>query len=136
MKIKVMDFNPYVNGYSILNTGEETDGKKIFELTEEEYAHFVKNIKFYKVKSKKLYFDEAYQKKTETDKKKIQSQKDILNLKTELIALNEQIEKCKKYNMNPDEFENKVLEIEDKIKESGGETYIIIVPGEGEKDGK
>ena len=123
MKVEILKSNPYVESWQGLLSGEE-DGKTIFELTNEEYAHFIRNASYYKVKSKKLFFDETYKNKVEAiEAGKKQGQK-ILILKTELCGLKEQEEKFKKYNMVTEELETKILEQELKIKEAGGEPYI------------
>ena len=60
MKVEILKTNPFIEGWQPVPQTMEADGKKIFELTREEYAHLVENSRFYKVKSKKIFFDEAY----------------------------------------------------------------------------
>ena len=123
MKVEILKSNPYVESWQGLQTGVE-DGKTIFELTSEQTEHFLRNAAYQKVKAKKLFFDETYKNKVEAiEAAKKQDQK-ILNLKTELCGLKEQEEKFKKYNMVTEELETKILELELKIKETGGEVYI------------
>ena len=134
MKIEIVNSNPYINGIRLLSKTEtaEADGKKIFELTQEEYAHFVENSRFYKVKSKKLYFDEAYKIKVLAAEEETKKAQKRLNFKTELCELKEKEEKFKKYNIVAEELSIKITEIEEKIKEAGGEPYIKEVEGENE----
>ena len=62
MKKEILKSSPYIDGIRLLPQTEtaEADGKKIFELTREEYAHLVENSRFYKVERKKIIFEEAY----------------------------------------------------------------------------
>ena len=126
MKIEIVNSNPYINGIRLLSKTEtaEADGKKIFELTREEYAHLVANSRFYKVKSKKLFFDEAYKIKVEAAEEEAKKAQKRLSFKIELCELKEKEEKFKKHNMVTEELEIKILELEEKIKEAGGEVYI------------
>ena len=131
MLIEVTKFDPYVRNWQGIQTGEE-NGKTIFELTSEQAEHFLRNAAYYKVKAKKLFFDETYKNKIEAiEAGKKQGQK-ILNLKTELCELKEKEEKFKKYNMVSEELETKILEQELKIKEAGGEPYIKEAEGKDE----
>ncbi len=123
MKIEIIKSSPYIDGIRIVPQATEADGKKIFELTQEEYAHFVANSRFYKVKSKKLFFDEAYKIKAEAAEEEAKKAQKKLNFKTELCELKEKEEKFKKHNMVTEELEIKILELEEKIKEAGGEPY-------------
>ena len=124
MKVEILKSNPYIENFKPVPANREVDGKKIFELTTEEYAHFATNSKFYKVKSKKLYFDEAYKTKAEAAKEEAKKAQKRLNFKMELCELKEKEEKFKKHNMVTEELEIKILELEEKIKEAGGEPYI------------
>ncbi len=63
MKVEILKANPYIIDWLVVPGNIEADGKKIFDLTMEEYADFVNNQNFYKIKTKKLYFDEAYKKR-------------------------------------------------------------------------
>ena len=133
MLIEVTKFNPYVENWQGLQTGVE-NGKTIFELTSEQTEHFLRNAAYYKVKAKKLFFDETYKNKVEAiEAGKKQGQK-ILILKTELCGLKEQEEKFKKYNMVTEELETKILGLEEKIKETGGEPYIKEKKTEGKDE--
>ena len=134
MKIEILKSSPYIDGIRLLSKTEtaEADGKKIFELTREEYAHLVANSRFYKVKSKKLFFDEAYKNKVEAAEEEAKKAQKRLNFKTELCELKEKEEKFKKYNIVAEELSIKITEIEEKIKEAGGEPYIKEVEGENE----
>ena len=67
MKVEILKANPYIIDWLVVPENIEADGKKIFDLTMEEYADFVNNQNFYKIKTKKLYFDEAYKKKVESE---------------------------------------------------------------------
>ncbi len=124
MKIEIIKSSPYIDGIRIVPQATEADGKKIFELTQEEYAHFVANSRFYKVKSKKLYFDEAYKIKVLAAEEETKKAQKRLNFKIELCDLKEKEEKFKKHNMVTEELETKIIELEEKIKEAGGESYI------------
>ena len=124
MKIEIIKSNPYIGGIIVVPEQTEADGKKIFELTQEEYAHFSANSRFYKVKSKKLYFDEAYKNKVEAAEEEAKKAQKRLSFKIELCELKEKEEKFKKHNMVTEELEIKILELEEKIKEAGGEVYI------------
>ena len=124
MKIEIIKSSPYIDGIRIVPQATETDGKKIFELTQEEYAHFAANSRFYKVKSKKLYFDEEKKNKVEAAEEETKKSQKRLSFKIELCELREKEEKFKKYNMVTEELENKILELEEKIKAAGGEPYI------------
>lgn len=125
MLIEITKFDPYVKNWQGLRTGVGVEnGKTIFELTNEEYAHFIRNASYYKVKSKKLFFDETYKNKVEAKEESDLKAQKILNLRLELSQLKEQEEKFKKYNMVTEELETKILEQELKIKEAGGEPYI------------
>ena len=126
MKIEILKSSPYIDGIRLLSQTEtaEADGKKIFELTREEYAHLVANSRFYKVKSKKLYFDEAYKNKVEAAEEEAKKAQKRLSFKIELCELKEKEEKFKKHNMVTEELETKIIELEEKIKEAGGEPYI------------
>ena len=132
MKIEIIKSSPYIDGIRIVPQATETDGKKIFELTQEEYAHFVANSRFYKVKSKKLYFDEAYKIKVLAAEEETKKAQKRLNFKIELCDLKEKEEKFKKHNMVTEELEIKILELEEKIKETGGEPYINEMEGKDE----
>ena len=134
MKIEIVNSNPYINGIRLLSKTEtaEADGKKIFELTQEEYAHFVENSRFYKVKSKKLYFDEAYKIKALAAEEETKKAQKRLNFKTELCELKEKEEKFKKYNIVAEELSIKITEIEEKIKEAGGKPYTKELEGKKE----
>ena len=123
MKIEIVKSNPYIGGIIVVPEQTEADGKKIFELTREEYAHLVANSRFYKVKSKKLYFDEAYKNKVEAAEEEAKKAQKRLSFKIELCELKEKEEKFKKHNMVTEELEIKILELEEKIKEAGGEPY-------------
>ena len=126
MKIEILKSSPYIDGIRLLSQTEtaEADGKKIFELTREEYAHLVANSRFYKVKSKKLYFDEAYKNKVEAAEEETKKSQKRLSFKIELCELREKEEKFKKYNIVTEELEIKISELEEKIKAAGGEPYI------------
>ena len=124
MKIEIIKSSPYIDGIRIVPQATETDGKKIFELTQEEYAHFAANSRFYKVKSKKLYFDEAYKNKVEAAEEETKKSQKRLSFKIELCELREKEEKFKKYNIVTEELEIKISELEEKIKAAGGEPYI------------
>ena len=126
MKIEILKSSPYIDGIRLLSQTEtaEADGKKIFELTREEYAHLVANSRFYKVKSKKLYFDEAYKIKVEAAEEEAKKAQKRLSFKIELCELKEKEEKFKKHNMVTEELEIKISELEEKIKAAGGEPYI------------
>jgi hypothetical protein len=124
MKVEILKSNPYIGGMRPVLESTEVDGKKFFELTIEEYAHFVENSRFYKVKSKKLYFDEAYKSKVEAAEEEVGKAKKRLGLRIELCNLKEQEEKFKKYNIVTEELEIKISELQEKIKAAGGEPYI------------
>ena len=124
MKVEILKANPYIIDWLVVPENLEADGKKIFDLTMEEYADFVNNQNFYKIKAKKLYFDEAYKKKIESEEEEDKKAQKKLNLRIELCSLKEQEEKFIKYNMVTEELEIKILELEEKIKEAGGEVYI------------
>ena len=124
MKIEIVKSNPYIGGIIVVPEQTEADGKKIFELTREEYVHFATNSRFYKVKSKKLYFDEAYKNKVEAAEEEAKKAQKRLSFKIELCELKEKEEKFKKHNMVTEELEAKITELEEKIKEAGGEPYI------------
>ena len=117
MKIEIMKTNPYIIDWRDVPTDMEADGKKIFELTMEEYADFVNNQRFYKVKAKKLYYDEEYKTKSETEEEENKKSQKKLNFRIELCNLKEQEEKFKKYNIGTEELENKIAEFEGKLKE-------------------
>ena len=91
MKVEILKSNPYVESWQGLLSGEE-DGKTIFELTNEEYAHFIRNASYYKVKSKKIFFDETYKNKVEAKKESDLKAQKILNLRLELSQLKDQEE--------------------------------------------
>ena len=124
MKVELMETNPYVVGWKLVPIETEVDEKKIFELTTGEYADFATNYRFYKVKSKKLFFDETYKNKIEAAEEETKKAQKRLNFKMELCELKEKEEKFKKHNMVTEELEIKILELEKKIKEAGGEVYI------------
>ena len=124
MKVEILKSSPYIDGIRPVQESTEVDGKKFFELTMEEYAHFVANTRFYKVKSKKLYFDEAYKIKVEAAEEEAKKAQKRLNLKIELCELKEKEEKFKKHNMVTEELEIKITELQEKIKAAGGEPYI------------
>ena len=124
MKVEILKTNPYIEGWRPVPQTMEADEKKIFELTTEEYADFDTNYRFYKVKSKKLFLDEAQKTKIlKAEEEKLNTQR-RLNLRIELCNLKEQEEKFKKHNMVAEELEAKITELEEKIKEAGGEVYI------------
>ena len=58
MLIEITKFDPYVKNWQGLQTGVE-NGKTIFELTSEQTEHFLRNAAYYKVKAKKLFFDDV-----------------------------------------------------------------------------
>ena len=129
MKVEILKTNPYIEGWRPVPQTMEADEKKIFELTTEEYADFDTNYRFYKVKSKKLFLDEAQKTKilkAEEEKLNVQRR---LNLRIELCNLKEQEEKFKKHNIVTEELEIKIAESEEKIKELGSEPYIKEVEG-------
>ena len=43
MKVEILKSNPYIENFKPVPANREVDGKKIFELTTEEYAHFATN---------------------------------------------------------------------------------------------
>ena len=124
MKVEILKANPYIIDWLVVPENIEADGKKIFDLTMEEYADFVNNQNFYKIKTKKLYFDEAYKKKVESEEEEDKKAKKKLNLRIELCNLKEQEEKFIKYNIGTEELDTKILELELKIKELGVKPYI------------
>ena len=123
MLIEVTKFNPYVESWQGLRSGEE-NGKTIFELTEEEYRHFMRNVSYYKVKSKKLFFDETHKNKVEAKKESDLKAQKILNLRLELSQLKEQEEVFVKHNIVAEELKDKINGIEARIVELGSEPYI------------
>ena len=124
MKVKILEANPYIISWEGVPENTEADGKKIFDLTMQEYADFVNNQEFYKVKSKKLYLDETHRTKKEAEEEENKKARRRLNLRIELCNLKEQEEKFKKHGIVTEELEIKILELEEKIKEAGGEVYI------------
>ena len=118
MKIKILAINMYIESWQAVLEGE-LDGKTIFELTQEEYGHFAQNSKFYKVKSKKLFFDEVYKEKEELKEKTDKKMKRTLELKIELAELKEYEEKFKKYEIGTTEIESKISGILEKIEKLG-----------------
>lgn len=122
MKVEILKSNPYVEGWQGLLSGEE-DGKTIFELTNEEYAHFIRNASYYKVKSKKLFFDETYKNKVEAKKESDLKAQKILNLRLELSQLKDQEEDFLKHNIVTEELKDKINVIEARIVELGSEPY-------------
>ena len=132
MKIEIVKSNPYIGGIIVVPEQTEADGKKIFELTREEYVHFATNSRFYKVKSKKLYFDEAYKIKVEAAEEEAKKAQKRLSFKIELCELKEKEEKFKKHNIVTEELDTKILELELKIKELVGEPYNKELEGKDE----
>ena len=132
MKIEIVKSNPYIGGIIVVPEQTEADGKKIFELTREEYVHFATNSRFYKVKSKKLYFDEAYKIKVEAAEEETEKAQKRLSFKIELCELKEKEEKFKKHNIVTEELDTKILELELKIKELVGEPYNKELEGKDE----
>lgn len=122
MKVEILKSNPYVESWQGLLSGEE-DGKTIFELTNEEYAHFIRNASYYKVKSKKLFFDETYKNKVEAKKESDLKAQKILNLRLELSQLKDQEEDFLKHNIVTEELKDKINVIEARIVELGSEPY-------------
>ena len=133
MKVEIIKASPYVTEWQAVTTGE-ADGKKIFELTMEEYTHFAENHKSYKAKAKKLYFDEAYKIKVEAAEEEAKKSQKRLSFKIELCELREKEEKFKKYNIVTEELEIKISKLEEKIKEAGGEPYIKEKKTEGKDE--
>ena len=123
MKVEILKANPYIIDWLVVPENIEADGKKIFDLTMEEYADFVNNQNFYKIKTKKLYFDEAYKKKVESEEEEDKKAQKKLNLRIELCNLKEQEEKFIKYNIGTEELENRILNLENRIKDLGGKPY-------------
>ena len=115
MKIKILAINMYIESWQAVLEGEP-DGKTIFELTQEEYGHFVQNSKFYKIKSKKLFFDEVYKEKEDFKKETENKMGRKLELKTQLCAYKEQEEKFIKYGIDTTEIGNKISNILEKLK--------------------
>ena len=124
MKVEILKANPYIIDWLVVPENLEADGKKIFDLTMEEYADFVNNQNFYKIKAKKLYFDEAYKKKIESEEEEDKKAQKKLDLRIELCSLKEQEEKFIKYNIGTEELENRILNLENRIKDLGGKPYI------------
>ena len=124
MKVKILEANPYIISWEGVPENTEADGKKIFDLTMQEYADFVNNQEFYKVKSKKLYLDETHRTKKEAEEEENKKAQRRLNLRIELCNLKEQEEKFKKYNIVTEELENRILNLENRIKDLGGEPYV------------
>ncbi len=122
MKVEILKSNPYVESWQGLLSDEE-DGKTIFELTNEEYAHFIRNASYYKVKSKKLFFDETYKNKVEAKKESDLKAQKILNLRLELSQLKDQEEDFLKHNIVTEELKDKINVIEARIVELGSEPY-------------
>ena len=116
MIVEIKKANPYIVDWIGLLTGEN-NGKTIFEITEEEYSHFIQNYQFYKVKTKKLFFDEAYKAKVEAQNEIERKAGKILNLKKGLCDYKELGERFKKFNIGTEEIENKIAELEEKLKE-------------------
>ena len=123
MKIKILAINTYIESWQAVLEGE-LDGKTLFEVTQEEYGHFVQNSKFYKIKSKKLYFDEAYKKKEEFKKETENKMNRKLELKTQLCGHKELEEKFIKYDIGTTEIENKISDIQEKIRELEGSNAV------------
>ena len=132
MKVEILKANPYIIDWLVVPENIEADGKKIFDLTMEEYADFVNSQNFYKIKTKKLYFDEAYKKKVESEEEEDKKAQKKLNFRIELCNLKEQEEKFIKYNIGTEELENRILNLENRIKDLGGKPYIKEVEGENE----
>ena len=132
MKVEILKANPYIIDWLVVPENIEADGKKIFDLTMEEYADFVNSQNFYKIKTKKLYFDEAYKKKVESEEEEDKKAQKKLNFRIELCNLKEQEEKFIKYNIGTEELENRILNLKNRIKDLGGKPYIKEVEGENE----
>ena len=122
MLIEITKFDPYVKNWQRLQTGEE-NGKTIFELTSEQTEHFLRNAAYYKVKAKKLFFDETYKNKVEAKKESDLKAQKILNLRLELSQLKDQEEDFLKHNIVTEELKDKINVIEARIVELGSEPY-------------
>ena len=122
MLIEITKFDPYVENWQRLQTGEE-NGKTIFELTSEQTEHFLRNAAYYKVKAKKLFFDETYKNKVEAKKESDLKAQKILNLRLELSQLKDQEEDFLKHNIVTEELKDKINVIEARIVELGSEPY-------------
>ena len=122
MKVEILKSNPYVESWQGLLSGEE-DGKTIFELTSEQTEHFLRNAAYYKVKAKKLFFDETYKNKVEAKKESDLKAQKILNLRLELSQLKDQEEDFLKHNIVTEELKDKINVIEARIVELGSEPY-------------
>ena len=122
MLIEITKFDPYVKNWQGIQTGEE-NGKTIFELTSEQAEHFLRNAAYYKVKAKKLFFDETYKNKVEDKKESDLKAQKILNLRLELSQLKDQEEDFLKHNIVTEELKDKINVIEARIVELGSEPY-------------
>ena len=122
MLIEITKFDPYVKNWQRLQTGVE-NGKTIFELTSEQTEHFLRNTAYYKVKAKKLFFDETYKNKVEDKKESDLKAQKILNLRLELSQLKDQEEDFLKHNIVTEELKDKINVIEARIVELGSEPY-------------
>ena len=131
MKVEILKTNPYIEGWGLAPEFTEVDGKKIFELTMDEYADFATNSRFYKIKTKKLFFDEVQKAKVLKEEEGKQNAQKVFNFKTELCNLKEQLEKFQKHKIVTEELENKIIGLENKIKNLTGEPYIKVEETEG-----
>ena len=90
MKVEVLKANPFIENFRPVPANIEVDGKKVFELSTEEYADFATNYRFYKVKTKKLFLDETQKTKVLKEEEEKQNAQKRLNFRIELCNLKEQ----------------------------------------------
>ena len=123
MIVEILKTNPYIESWQALMAGEH-NGKTIFEITKEEYDHFEENHSYYKIKSKKLFFDEAYKNTVEAQKEAEIKATSILTMKLELCNYKEHKEKFEKFKIPTVEVDNKIAELEYHLRELEGENAV------------
>ena len=123
MIVEILKTNPHIESWQALMAGEH-NGKTIFEITKEEYDHFEENHSYYKIKSKKLFFDEAYKNTVEAQKEAGIKATSILTTKLELCNYKEHKEKFEKFKIPTVEVDNKIAELEYHLRELEGENAV------------
>ena len=115
MNVKILKMGTHIESWEA--TLEAPDEKIIFSLTDQEYSDFIKDHIYYKIRAKKLYLDQVLKTKATAKNEADRKSSKALILKTELVAYKEQEEKFIKHGIGTTEIENKISDIQEKIKE-------------------
>ena len=118
MNVKILKMGTHIESWEA--TLEAPDEKIIFSLTDQEYSDFIKDHIYYKIRAKKLYLDQVLKTKATAKDEADRKSSKALILKTQLCGHKELEEKFIKHGIGTTEIENKISDIQEKIKELEG----------------